>query len=54
MRNSFFRLKKQHKTLITMDSIRNWSKKKHEGKHTFKNMMVDAQIDSEKRHTKED
>ena len=46
MRNSFFRLKKQHKTLITMDKIQD-ARKGKKSNNQFLNMIVDAQIDSE-------
>ena len=42
--NKFFKLKKQHKTLITMDKISDARKGKNSNQ--FLNMMVDAQIES--------
>ncbi len=42
--NKFFRLKKQYKTLITMDKISDARKGKNSNQ--FLNMMVDAQIES--------
>lgn len=44
MRDKNFRMKKEIKTLITMINIKS-DRQRH---HHFKNMMVDAQVESEK------
>jgi hypothetical protein len=49
--NKFFRLKKQHKTLVTMDKIADARKCKKSNQ--FLNMMVDAQMESTIKHSKD-
>lgn len=49
--NKFFKLKKQHKTLITMDKISDARRGKNSNQ--FLNMMVDAQIESTLKPSKE-
>ncbi len=53
MRNQFFRLNKQFKTLITMDKISD-AKNGKKNSNQFLNMMIDAQIESQKRPSKDE